>query len=115
MFFLTALAGQVPFRASESTSNLSSSIFVREDRRVSSLPPNVSMRELLEQAVSQMTSTTSYDSRLKVEPWDYSIMEPLTQTNQPNPFLLIVGEEYLDEVQRHAYYYGLAPIRWTPS
>ena len=64
------------------------------------------MRELLEQAVSQMTSTTSYDSRLKVEPWDYSIMEPLTQTGQPNSFLLIVGEDYLNEVQRHACYYA---------
>ena len=70
------------------------------------LPPNVTMRELLTQAVSRMTSATSYDPLDKVERWDGAFMEFMTSSGYINPFMLIVGESYLDEIQKYAYYYA---------
>jgi replicative DNA helicase len=68
--------------------------------------PNVSMRELVEQAVSQMTSCPSYSERPKAKPWDFAFMDFLTSNARPNQLMLVVGESYLDEVQKYAYYYA---------
>ena len=70
------------------------------------VPPNVSIRELLKEAFSKMTTAASYGGQQEVEPFDSAFMNLLTQSDQPNPFLLVVGENYLDEIQQHAYYYS---------
>jgi hypothetical protein len=70
------------------------------------VPLNVSIRELLERAVSEMTSAASCKRRPELESFDSAFMELLTQSDQANPFLLVVGENYLNEVQQHAYYYS---------
>jgi len=70
------------------------------------LPLNVSIRELLDRAVSQMTSTASYDRRQVPHPWPFTFMDLLTSSDHPHPFMLIVGENHIDEVHKYAYYYS---------
>lgn len=77
-----------------------------EDKYMPDLPANVSIQELINEAVSKMTSATSDDSRQDPRPWDCAFMEFLTANAWPNPFNLIVGENYIGEVQKHAYYYS---------
>ncbi len=64
------------------------------------------MRELVDQAVSQMTSNPSYDVRPTAKPWDCAFMDFLTSNARQNQLMLVVGENHLDEVQRYAYYYA---------
>jgi hypothetical protein len=41
----------------------------------------------------------------KTVPWDCALMEFMTSAYRSNPSMLIVGEDYLDQVLRHAYYF----------
>ena len=77
-----------------------------KDTFMRAVKPNVSIRELLEKAVSNMTTAALYEKRQNPKPWDHVLMPFLTQSDQANPFMLVIGENYLDEVQKHAYYYS---------
>jgi hypothetical protein len=70
------------------------------------LPPNVSMRDLLDQTVSKMATAISDDALQDPRPWDCAFMSFLTANARPNQFMLVLGENYLDEVQKYAYYYA---------